>query len=89
MYMLILNFTYPLRCHRVPPVEYHWSKSCTVYDSSNIGIAASNPASGLDVCPRVSVLGCPVSVEALRRANPQSKESYQNVSIRKSRSPLG
>jgi hypothetical protein len=24
MYMLILNFTYPLRCLRVPPVEYHW-----------------------------------------------------------------
>jgi hypothetical protein len=24
--MLILNFTYPLRCLRVPPVEYHWSK---------------------------------------------------------------
>jgi hypothetical protein len=23
MYMLILNFTYPLRCLRVPPVEYH------------------------------------------------------------------
>jgi len=23
--MLILNFTYPLRCLRVPPVEYHWS----------------------------------------------------------------
>jgi len=22
--MLILNFTYPLRCLRVPPVEYHW-----------------------------------------------------------------
>jgi len=25
--MLILNFTYPLRCLRVPPVEYHWSRS--------------------------------------------------------------
>jgi len=23
MYMLILNFTYPLRCLRIPPVEYH------------------------------------------------------------------
>jgi hypothetical protein len=23
--MLILNFTYPLRCLRVPPVEYHCS----------------------------------------------------------------
>jgi hypothetical protein len=27
MYMLILNFTYPLRCLRVPPVEYHWSRA--------------------------------------------------------------
>jgi hypothetical protein len=26
MYMLILNFTYPLRCLRVPPVEYHWDR---------------------------------------------------------------
>jgi hypothetical protein len=26
MYMLILNFTYPLRCLHVPPVEYHCSK---------------------------------------------------------------
>jgi hypothetical protein len=25
--MLILNFTYPLRCLRVPPVEYHCSRS--------------------------------------------------------------
>jgi hypothetical protein len=31
----------------------------------------------MDVCPRVSVLCCPVSVEALRRADPPSKESCQ------------
>jgi hypothetical protein len=43
----------------------------------NIGIAGSNPAWGMDVCPRVSVLCCPVSVEALRRADPPAKESYQ------------
>jgi hypothetical protein len=24
--MLILNFTYPLRCLRIPPVEYHCSR---------------------------------------------------------------
>jgi len=24
--MLILNLTYPLRCLRVPPVEYHWDR---------------------------------------------------------------
>jgi hypothetical protein len=43
----------------------------------------------MDVCPRVSVLCCPVSVESLCRADPLSKESYQNVSICRSRSPLG
>jgi hypothetical protein len=31
----------------------------------------------MDVCPRVSVLCCPVSVEALRQADPPAKESYQ------------
>jgi hypothetical protein len=31
----------------------------------------------MDVCPRVSVLCCPVSVEALRLADPPAKESYQ------------
>jgi hypothetical protein len=40
-------------------------------------IAGSNSAWGLDVCPRVSVLCCPVSVEVLRRADPPAKESYQ------------
>jgi hypothetical protein len=42
------------------------SEAGTVYDRLNIGIAGSNTASGMDVCPRVSVLCCPVSVEALR-----------------------
>jgi hypothetical protein len=41
------------------------SKAGTVYDRSNVGIASSNPASGMDVCPRVSVLRCPVSVEVI------------------------
>jgi hypothetical protein len=53
------------------------SKACTVYDSLNTGIAVSNPAWGMDVCPCVSMLCCPVSVEALRRADPPAKESYQ------------
>jgi hypothetical protein len=53
------------------------SKASTVYDRSNIEIAGSNPAWDMDVCPRVSVLCCPVSVEALRGADPPSKESYQ------------
>jgi hypothetical protein len=39
------------------------------------GIVCSNPAQGMDVCPRLSVLCCPVYVEALRRADHSSKES--------------
>jgi hypothetical protein len=31
----------------------------------------------MDVCPRFYVLCCPVSVEALRRADHLFKESYQ------------
>jgi hypothetical protein len=31
----------------------------------------------MDVCPRVSMFCCPVSVEAMRRADPPAKESYQ------------
>jgi hypothetical protein len=62
---------------RLPISISERSKAGTVYDPSNIGIAGSNPPWGMDVCPRVSVLCCPVSVEALRRADPPSKESYQ------------
>jgi hypothetical protein len=40
------------------------------------GIVGSNPAQGMDVCPRLSVLCCPVWVEALRQADHSSKESY-------------
>jgi hypothetical protein len=36
------------------------SKACTAFGRSNIGIAASNPAQGKDMCPRFSVLCCPV-----------------------------
>jgi hypothetical protein len=32
----------------------------TVFDRSNTGIADSNPDRGMDVCPRFSVLRCPV-----------------------------
>jgi hypothetical protein len=54
-----------------------WSKAGTVYNRLNIGITGSNAAWGMDVCPHVSVLCCPVSLEALRRADPPAKESYQ------------
>jgi hypothetical protein len=62
------------------------SEASTVYGRSNTGIAASNTAQGMDVCPRSSVLCCPVSVEALRWTDPPPKESYE-MSIG-SRSPL-
>jgi hypothetical protein len=57
------------------------SKAHTVFDRSNTGIAGSNPAPGMDVCPRFSVLCCPVYVVALRRADPPSKETYQVLKI--------
>jgi hypothetical protein len=36
------------------------SKARTVFDRSNSGIVCSNPAPGMDVCPRFSVLCCSV-----------------------------
>jgi hypothetical protein len=63
-----------LRGHngKVPVSIGERSKAGTVYDRLNIGIAGSNPNWGMCVCPHVSVLCCPVSVEALRRAEPRS-----------------
>jgi hypothetical protein len=51
------------------------SKASTVYDLLNIEIAGSNPAQGMDVCLRVSVLSC-VLVEALCWTDLPTKESY-------------
>jgi hypothetical protein len=39
----------------------------------------SNPARDIGVCPRFSVLCCPVYIEDLGWTDPPSKESYQNV----------
>jgi hypothetical protein len=36
------------------------SEECTVFDRSHTGIVGSNSARGMDVCPRFSVLCCPV-----------------------------
>jgi hypothetical protein len=36
------------------------SKASTAFGRSNIGIAGSQPARGMDVCLRLSVLCCPV-----------------------------
>jgi hypothetical protein len=54
-----------------------WVKNNRIIEMFNVH---HNPARGMDVCPRVSVLCCPVSVEAFRPADPPAKESYQNVS---------
>jgi hypothetical protein len=57
------------------------SKACTVFACSEAGIVGSNPTQGIDVwCSFVYVYGffcvC-VQVEALRRADHPSKESYR------------
>jgi hypothetical protein len=45
-------------------------------DWLDVEIVHSNPAQGMDVCPRISVLCSAVEVEALRWADPLF-ESYQ------------
>jgi hypothetical protein len=55
------------------------SKASTVFGRSNIGIASSSPARGMDVCLRLSVLCCPVSVEALRWTDPPRQGVLPNV----------
>jgi hypothetical protein len=53
------------------------SKKSSVFDRSNTGIVGSNSAWGMDVFQRSFMLCCPVWVEALRQADPPSKESYR------------
>jgi len=53
------------------------SKEPTMFYRSNTGTVISNPARSMDACLRFSVSCCPVQVEALRCADPWSKESYQ------------
>jgi hypothetical protein len=56
------------------------SKACTVSSRSEVGIVSSNPTQGMDVwyvyACILFMLPC-VSVEALRRADHSSKESYR------------
>jgi hypothetical protein len=53
------------------------SEARTDFDRSNTGIVSSNPARGMDMCPRLSVLCSLVYVVVLQRADPPSRESYQ------------
>jgi hypothetical protein len=55
------------------------SKAWTLFARSDAGIVGLNPTRGMDVCVcvySVFVLSC-VQVEALRRADHSSKESYR------------
>jgi hypothetical protein len=52
VFKLLLNF-WPV------PVAARCSVR-TVFNRWNTGIVGSNPARGMDVCPRFSVLCCPV-----------------------------
>jgi hypothetical protein len=41
-------------------IEAEQSEASTVFGRSNVEIVGSNPARGMDVCLRFSVLCCPV-----------------------------
>jgi hypothetical protein len=62
-----------------------WSEARTVFIHSETGNVGSNSARGMDVCPLVCVLCCPVAGVAVRLAELPYKESYQmsnrNMSI--------
>jgi hypothetical protein len=61
---------------RLPVPMAARSKARTVFNRSNTGNVGSSSARGMNVCPHFSMLCCPVKVVTLRRADPQSKESY-------------
>jgi hypothetical protein len=63
--------------HETPITVATRSKAWTVFAHSNAGIVCSNPIQCMDdcVCAFILCLCCPVYVAALRRAEPQSKES--------------
>jgi hypothetical protein len=62
MYILITTLnSNVLQEERHTPVSIaERSEASTAFGRSNVEIAGSNPARGMDVCPRVSVLCCPV-----------------------------
>jgi hypothetical protein len=69
-----LNGSHVMVKHGGPSVRAFWGIGLGCLDTSIMG---SNPAKGINVLPRLSVLWCPVEVEALRRANPPTSESYE------------
>jgi hypothetical protein len=53
------------------------SKTRTVFNRSSTGNMGSNPARGMDVCPRFFCVALSCVGVTLRRADPPSKECYQ------------
>jgi hypothetical protein len=58
------------------------SKATLILSRSDTRIVGVNPARGMDICPRFSLLCWHVYVDASWWADPLSKESYRNVSKR-------
>jgi hypothetical protein len=54
-------------------------KAWTVFFHSTVGVVASNPTWGMDVCMRLFCLCYPVEAEALWQNDPVSKESIDCV----------
>jgi hypothetical protein len=88
MYMLILNFTYPLRCLRVPPgvrvppVEYHWSKATVRSISNNSYVYA--------LCNRGSIPGRTKIITSISAPGPTSHPPDGHIGLfsgSKSREP--
>jgi hypothetical protein len=73
-----LYFHFSIRLHEPITVATR-SKAWIVFSLSNAGIMGSNPTQGMDVCIVCvySVFVFCVYVEALRRADPPSMESYR------------
>jgi hypothetical protein len=66
----------------VPVTVAERSKACTVFARSEPGIVGSNHTQGMDVNVCVCAFFCVyVQVEALRRADHPSKESYRMSKI--------
>jgi hypothetical protein len=77
--LVLIQYTLSMLRSYSPTTVAARSKAWTVFAPSNAGIMGSNPNQGIDVCVCVYskfVLFC-VQAEALRRADPPSKESYR------------
>jgi hypothetical protein len=74
--MLILNFTYPLRCLRVPPVEYHCSRVRFPVGAGNFSLhyRVQNVSGTLQWVPGALSLGVKRPVSEADHSPPSSAE---------------